>query len=316
MCKTSIYMEATLEHAAARERGADVLEHFDRVMGGPVNGDLFTSGSRPRLIVFALSGGALDAATLGAHLAGWADSEVTVVDWPAHGPPDTTAPDKALPMPAPDGLRVVLASRRPAVFLAAHEQLAGTSSVRSLALATDASQLRERIAAEGAPHLLLLDEELMQTLDEATTGLFSQRADDLHVLLLCERMHRGHADSVIARGLHGCLEIVAAPGTWAKAVSAVRRGELWLPRAMLPAAVLQQAAAQRTGASPPLPDGLTRRERETVSLVREGLSNKQIARRLGVGEDTVKKHLQHAFAKLGIHRRALVVVGGTAARDT
>lgn len=75
--------------------------------------------------------------------------------------------------------------------------------------------------------------------------------------------------------------------------------------------MLQQAAiaAARSSATALPLEGLTPRERQTVGLVREGLSNKQIARRLGIGEDTVKKHLQNVFAKLGVHRRALVALG-------
>ena len=57
---------------------------------------------------------------------------------------------------------------------------------------------------------------------------------------------------------------------------------------------------------------LTGREAEIVQLLRGGLSNKEIARRLGIQEDTVKKHLLHVFAKLGVHRRAMVVLGGAA----
>jgi DNA-binding NarL/FixJ family response regulator len=53
---------------------------------------------------------------------------------------------------------------------------------------------------------------------------------------------------------------------------------------------------------------LTPREVEVVEHLRQGSTNKEIARRLGIMEDTVKKHLQSVFAKLGVHRRALVVM--------
>jgi len=55
-------------------------------------------------------------------------------------------------------------------------------------------------------------------------------------------------------------------------------------------------------------DNLTGRESQVVAHVRQGCSNKEIARRLGIQEDTVKKHLQAAFGKLGVHRRALVAL--------
>src|SRR6185437_15731779 len=46
--------------------------------------------------------------------------------------------------------------------------------------------------------------------------------------------------------------------------------------------------------------------------LRQGLTNKEIARRLGIMEDTVKKHLQSVFGKLGVHRRALVMLRSSA----
>lgn len=53
---------------------------------------------------------------------------------------------------------------------------------------------------------------------------------------------------------------------------------------------------------------LTHREQQIVDLLRCGCTNKEIANQLGVMEDTVKKHLQSVFRKLGVRRRALVAL--------
>jgi DNA-binding CsgD family transcriptional regulator len=53
--------------------------------------------------------------------------------------------------------------------------------------------------------------------------------------------------------------------------------------------------------------GLTQREREVLGLVAEGLTNAQIARTLWVAESTVAKHLEQAYAKLGVHSRTAAV---------
>jgi DNA-binding CsgD family transcriptional regulator len=53
----------------------------------------------------------------------------------------------------------------------------------------------------------------------------------------------------------------------------------------------------------------TDREREIVEQLRRGSTNKQIAHLLGITEETVKKHLQHIYDKLGVRRRALVMLG-------
>ncbi|MEL6360280.1 MAG: response regulator transcription factor [Pseudomonadota bacterium] len=49
--------------------------------------------------------------------------------------------------------------------------------------------------------------------------------------------------------------------------------------------------------------GITPRERETLSLIAEGLANKEIARRLGVSPNTVKTHVSKLYEKLGARRR-------------
>jgi DNA-binding CsgD family transcriptional regulator len=60
-------------------------------------------------------------------------------------------------------------------------------------------------------------------------------------------------------------------------------------------------------AVPPAPGAcgtLTERETQIVARLRSGHTNKEIARALGIKEDTVKKHLHKVFGKLGVRRRA------------
>lgn len=85
------------------------------------------------------------------------------------------------------------------------------------------------------------------------------------------------------------------------------------------AAVRSAASSGRTALAPAVADSLMRslrrpeqqslskREVEVLDLVRQGKSNKQIARSLHVSEATVKTHLIHAFAKLGVDDRTAAV---------
>ena len=84
------------------------------------------------------------------------------------------------------------------------------------------------------------------------------------------------------------------------------RAVLTLLRPHLHAAWL---ASQRRGGTP---TPLTGRQREAMALVAAGLSNRQVGRRLGISEATVRKHLENAFARLGVSSRTEAVARLTA----
>jgi RNA polymerase sigma factor (sigma-70 family) len=67
----------------------------------------------------------------------------------------------------------------------------------------------------------------------------------------------------------------------------------------------QIASAAR---SDPAFEALSRRERETLALLADGLSNAEIAERLGISEKTVRNRLSRLFDKLGVWSRAQAIV--------
>ena len=98
-------------------------------------------------------------------------------------------------------------------------------------------------------------------------------------------------------GAAGYLLKSAQPREVVRAIRAAHAGE----------AVIDPKAAGRlldllaaSGSSPQL---LTPREREVLALLARGLSNKRIALELGLAEKTVKAHVGHIFAKLGLTDR-------------
>lgn len=54
-------------------------------------------------------------------------------------------------------------------------------------------------------------------------------------------------------------------------------------------------------------DGLTVRERDVLAMISQGLSNKRIARALGISPETVKSHIKHIFSKLDVSTRTEAV---------
>src|SRR4051812_1218188 len=105
-------------------------------------------------------------------------------------------------------------------------------------------------------------------------------------------------------GARGYLTKDAGAEQIRAAVEAVARGEA----ALDPAIQHHVLAAVSTPVAPELPDDLTPREAEVLTLIAEGLTNAEIAERLVVSAATVKSHVNHIFAKIGARDRAQAVV--------
>jgi two-component system, NarL family, nitrate/nitrite response regulator NarL len=87
------------------------------------------------------------------------------------------------------------------------------------------------------------------------------------------------------------------------AVEAAANGELQCPPRMSAALAKRVAALAAGEASENSDHSLTPRQREIATLIAEGLSNKQIARRLSIENATVKNHVHNILVALGVSRR-------------
>jgi DNA-binding NarL/FixJ family response regulator len=192
----------------------------------------------------------------------------------------------------------------------------------------------QRVVREGLGVLLgLLDGiELVGTAADGEEALALAREHDPDVVLMDLRMPRLDGIEAIRRlaargerpraialttfaddasvlgalraGARGYLTKDAGADEIRAAVEAVARGDA----ALDPAVQHHVVAALSTPASPELPDELTPREAEVLSLIAAGLTNAEIAERLVVSAATVKSHVNHIFAKIGARDRAQAVV--------
>jgi DNA-binding NarL/FixJ family response regulator len=112
------------------------------------------------------------------------------------------------------------------------------------------------------------------------------------VLVLTSVTEPAAAQAAIRAGAAGLLYKDVDPDALVRAIRSVHDGNLLLSAEA--AAVLV-----RQDAGPPL----TPREREVLSLIATGRSNREIARALGIAEKTVKAHVSSLLGKLGVQDR-------------
>jgi len=175
-----------------------------------------------------------------------------------------------------------------------------------ITVVAEASNGREAVALarEHRPDVVVLDLQ-MPIMDgiaaaEALSGEF-------RVVVLTYSEDEERVTAAIRAGacgylVHGRFE----PEELASSVRRVAQGETVLSPAIAPtvfAALRRGPEADSRGN----PHELTAREREVMTLVAEGLSNRNIAERLFVSEKTVKNHVHNTYRKLGVTRRGQAI---------
>lgn len=167
------------------------------------------------------------------------------------------------------------------------------------------------LAEREQPEVILLDLCLG---DENGIDLIPQLltiADASKIIVLTgvqdEEMHR----SAIREGAMGVVSKEASAEFLLKAIDRVHAGELWLNRqstASLVSELRRERAPRDMQPEPEIPSPLTDRELEVLSLVGEGLKNRQIADRLCISEATVRHHLTAILRKVGASDRVELLI--------
>lgn len=177
-----------------------------------------------------------------------------------------------------------------------------------LAVVGEAADGLEAIEAAGrlAPDVILCDLRLGEGPDgvEVARAVGGGGGTGPAVLILTTYDHDVDLVRAVEAGASGYLLKDAEPSVIVAAIEAAARGESVLGPG-LTARVVQTMRVRRAELSP--------RELEVLQLVAEGLSNREVARRLVVSEATVKTHLNHVFGKLGADSRTAAVAGARAA---
>jgi DNA-binding NarL/FixJ family response regulator len=132
----------------------------------------------------------------------------------------------------------------------------------------------------------------------------------LRFLLLSAEDAGGPQVPALGPGVVAHLRKPVRSGTLTAAVHVVAAG---LP--LTPAGLNGVAERRRRALVGDRLEGLTERERTVLRLIGEGLTNRQIADRMGLAEKTVKNYTSHLLAKLGLERRTQAAILATRLRE-
>ncbi len=206
-------------------------------------------------------------------------------------------------IPASQKHTVLLADDDPIVREVVRARLSGAADFQVIGEAEDGRAAVEQVE-KLHPDVLLLDllmpnlpgidalHELANKRSQGHTIVFSSAAGPQQIVQALQLGARG----VLSKNQIANLE---------PALRAVIAGKYWVgDREVSDVATLLRELAQKLGDAEPRRNfGLTQREVEVIGLVTEGCSNREVASRLSITEDTVKRHLTNIFDKVGMSTR-------------
>ena len=200
-------------------------------------------------------------------------------------------------------IRIVVADGHPLFTLGVRALLAREPGFEVIGDADDGEDALA-VLQKHRPDVLLLDLAL-----SGINGLEVLRrmvAMDLptRTVIVTAAIDRADMRTALMRGAQGVLLKHLASDLLVKCVRQVMAGEYWIGRDCvgdLIDAIRNPAAREESSV-------LSQRERDIVSAVIKGASNKDIAWQLGLGEQTVKNHLRRIFAKLRVANRVELAV--------
>jgi DNA-binding NarL/FixJ family response regulator len=202
-------------------------------------------------------------------------------------------------------VRILVADDQPVVRDGLALLLSTADDFDVIAVAADGVEAVEAALRE-LPDVALVDLRMPRLDGAGVTAALAGQAPSVRVLILTTYADDDAVLPALRAGAAGYLTKDTTGEALIAAVREVAAGRMVLDTAVqarLVEMLREPSPADEPAAAGPPPEGLTPREIDVVRLVADGLSNKQVARRLFVSEATVKTHLNHVLAKLDVEGR-------------
>ncbi len=155
------------------------------------------------------------------------------------------------------------------------------------------------------PHLVLMDVRMPEMDGVQTTRVLHELYPEIKILMLSTFQDDDYVRQAMRHGAVGYLLKNISPDEVARAIRAVMAGILQISPAAAKS-LMKRDAISTGGAEEELASvvaGLTRREREVLALITAANENQEIARTLGVSEQTARNYVHNLYSKLGVSNR-------------
>ncbi|HEY5982269.1 MAG TPA: response regulator transcription factor [Anaerolineales bacterium] len=214
---------------------------------------------------------------------------------------------------ATDPIRVIVADDHPLFREGVVHSLTNKTGITVVGQAASGEQAL-RLTRELLPDVLLLDIAMPGQGGLTTVGQISLACPATKVVMLTVSEHEDDLLAAFKGGARGYLLKGISARELGAAIRAVAGGDVYISAA-LAGRVLQELTGNR---SPDALEELTVREAQILELVAQGLTNREIGRRLSLAEKTVKHYMTNVLGKLHVRSRleaALLSVKHNSRRD-
>lgn len=160
--------------------------------------------------------------------------------------------------------------------------------------------------------VIVVDSDLLRAEPEAFRHIW-RRTPGIDWLVAGDKTVAEQIDPMNLKVTRGFIGWTCSQHQFLAALDAVSSGKLWFPRSVIERLFLLLVEGREPeqimeGAKPCAPGLLTDRETEVFGLMHRGMTNRQIAERLGVSANTVKKHVANVLEKRGMHGRRQAIM--------
>ena len=201
-------------------------------------------------------------------------------------------------------IRIAIADDHPIFRDGLRRLLESEPNLRVVGEAADGRQAID-LVRQTNPDILLLDVAMPNLPGLDALRELSESQSPVRVVILTASIERPQILQALQLGAKGIVLKESATQVLLKSLTAVMDGGYWVGKESVPdlKELVLKDMPSTDEQSPGEKWGLTRREMQMVAAIVEGSSNREIAQKFGVREDTVKHHLTSIFSKLGVTTR-------------